>query len=203
MSGGPGLAVSAAVATVVALALTAAPPAAADATEPTQDRSATPAELSAAVHVWDPSGGSVHIWDPSSGSVHIWDLEDAVSTLEEETTEGDTTVLTLDSDILFEFGSAAIPETAQARVVDLVQPAGPGAPVAVTGHTDSLGDDAANLLLSQQRAEAVATAIRGARPDLVLDVQGLGETQPVKPNSSGGQDDPVGRAANRRVELRF
>lgn len=193
---------TAALAAVLASVLALAPTAASGATEPTPDRAPTPAELSASIHTWDPDEGSVHVWDPTEG-VHVWDLEGAVATLEEERSEGDETVVTLDSDILFEFGSAQIAEAARARVVELVQPAAPGAAVSVTGHTDSIGDDAANLLLSQQRAEAVAAAVRAARPDLVLDVRGLGETQPVQPNTSGGQDDPVGRAANRRVELRF
>jgi outer membrane protein OmpA-like peptidoglycan-associated protein len=73
----------------------------------------------------------------------------------------------------------------------------------VHGHTDSVGTPQANLALSRARADAVATAIRGARPDLALDVQGFGEDRPVAPNERGGEDDPAGRAQNRRVELRF
>jgi outer membrane protein OmpA-like peptidoglycan-associated protein len=36
-----------------------------------------------------------------------------------------------------------------------------------------------------------------------MDVQGFGEDRPVAPNERGGEDDPAGRAQNRRVELRF
>ena len=69
--------------------------------------------------------------------------------------------------------------------------------IEVSGHTDSDGDDASNLKLSQQRADAVrerlvALGIDPAR----LTSMGYGETRPVSPNST-----PEGKANNRRVEL--
>ena len=57
--------------------------------------------------------------------------------------------------------------------------------------------------LSQRRAEAVAAAVAAARPDLVLSTEGRGEADPVAPNDNGGEDNPDGRAANRRVEIRY
>lgn len=77
------------------------------------------------------------------------------------------------------------------------------AAVQVTGYTDSIGTDAANLALSQQRAQAVAAAITAARADLKLEIRGRGAADPVAPNTSGGQDDPEGRRLNRRVEIRY
>ena len=71
----------------------------------------------------------------------------------------------------------------------------------MTGHTDSIGDDASNLTLSQQRAQAVADAISAARSDLRLTVVGKGESDPVEPNEQGGEDNPEGRAKNRRVTV--
>lgn len=47
-----------------------------------------------------------------------------------------------------------------------------------------MGDDTFNLTLSTQRAEAVAAILRTARPDLLLKVQGLGETKPVANNGT-------------------
>ncbi|HRW01540.1 MAG TPA: hypothetical protein P5314_07170 [Tetrasphaera sp.] len=44
---------------------------------------------------------------------------------------------------------------------------------------------------------------RAARPDLKLDVEGFGKGRPVAPNSQGGEDNPEGRALNRRVEIRY
>ena len=39
------------------------------------------------------------------------------------------------------------------------------------------------------------------RPDLKLTVRGLGESQLVADNTSGGEDNPAGREKNRRVEI--
>lgn len=166
--------------------------AAAKPTSPDEAPSPTSEELSNSVHVYSIEG-SVQVWDPAG----------SVSTLEAESTEGADTVLTLDSDILFDFGSADVDVNAAARLGELVADVPPGATVRVTGHTDSIGDDGSNLELSQRRAQAVAAAIAAARPDLVLDVQGRGETEPVAPNETGGEDNPEGREQNRRVEVRY
>ena len=77
------------------------------------------------------------------------------------------------------------------------------AAVTVVGHTDSIGDPGFNQRLSEDRAKAVAAAIAKARPDLDLEVSGKGESDPLVANTSGGQDDPEGRARNRRVEVSF
>jgi OOP family OmpA-OmpF porin len=67
----------------------------------------------------------------------------------------------------------------------------------IEGHTDNVGDKAANLKLSQARAGAVAAWLAGKGIDAArLSTAGLGDTQPVAPNTT---DD--GRAKNRRVVL--
>lgn len=126
-----------------------------------------------------------------------------VSTLEKQATEGAETVLSLDTDILFAFDSAALPVSAGPAIAALLQPVPPAAAVSIIGHTDSLGEDAYNLGLSQRRAEAVAAAVALARPDLALSTEGRGEADPVAPNDNGGEDNADGRAANRRVEIRY
>lgn len=72
-------------------------------------------------------------------------------------------------------------------------------PVEVAGHTDDVGKDEDNLLLSQRRAESVRRFLirKGCRADLLTAV-GYGETMPVADNTTD-----AGRAQNRRVELRF
>lgn len=147
-------------------------------------------------------GRSVSVFD-LDGSVTAFDLEGSVTSFESERQDAGDTVLSLASDILFAFGSAELPPTAAARIGELVAPLPRGVPVSVTGHTDSIGQPAANLALSQQRAQAVATAVAAARPELTLTVQGRGDTEPVAPNTRGGEDDPEARALNRRVEVRF
>jgi len=120
-----------------------------------------------------------------------------------ESTDGAEKVLTLNSDILFTFDKATITPAAVTKVGELVKALPQKAKVSVGGHTDSLGTDARNLALSQERAQAVAAAIKAARPDLVLTVKGFGKTQPVASNGTAAKDDPEGRAKNRRVEIRF
>jgi outer membrane protein OmpA-like peptidoglycan-associated protein len=67
----------------------------------------------------------------------------------------------------------------------------------VQGHTDSQGDDAENMTLTQQRAEAVVRYLvqRGVEPSR-LTAKGYGETRPIESNRTS-----QGREVNRRVEL--
>ena len=69
--------------------------------------------------------------------------------------------------------------------------------IEVTGHTDSVGSDASNMTLSQNRANAVAAYLgsRGVTNSRMM-VNGLGETRPIASN-----DTEQGRAENRRVEI--
>ncbi|QSX75724.1 OmpA family protein [Lysobacter arenosi] len=69
--------------------------------------------------------------------------------------------------------------------------------VEVAGHTDSVGSDAYNQKLSEQRADAVSGYLtsRGLNRDRFI-VVGAGETHPVASN-----DTDSGRAQNRRVEI--
>ena len=119
-----------------------------------------------------------------------------------ERTDDGQEVIDLAADILFGFDSAEVVAAGADRIGELVQDLPQGSPLAIGGHTDAIGDDASNLVLSQQRAEAVAAIVRAARPDLVLTVTGYGESQPIAPNDNGGEDNPEGRQLNRRVELR-
>ena len=70
--------------------------------------------------------------------------------------------------------------------------------VVIVGHTDSDGDDAANMDLSKRRAASVKSAlvsefkIDAGR----LETDGKGESQPIDKN-----DTPAGKANNRRVEF--
>jgi OmpA-OmpF porin, OOP family len=67
----------------------------------------------------------------------------------------------------------------------------------IEGHTDNVGDKAANLKLSNARAAAVAAWLTGKGIDAArVSVAGLGDTQPVADNAT---ED--GRARNRRVVL--
>ncbi len=73
-----------------------------------------------------------------------------------------------------------------------------GSRVQISGHTDSIGGEAANAKLSQERADRVADFLVqvGQIAAHRVSSQGFGETKPVASNET-----PEGRAANRRVEI--
>jgi cysteine-rich repeat protein len=67
--------------------------------------------------------------------------------------------------------------------------------VRIEGHTDDVGEDTANLVLSQERAESVrAYLVKKGVPAGRLEAKGFGETQPLVPNTG-----KKNRAVNRRV----
>lgn len=68
----------------------------------------------------------------------------------------------------------------------------------IEGHTDSQGDEALNLTLSQKRTESVKTYLMGRGiMESRLTAVGYGETKPIADNKT-----TAGRAKNRRVELK-
>ena len=114
------------------------------------------------------------------------------------------TAITLDDSVLFDFGESTVRADAAdtlAKLAGVLTDA--GAPTAhVYGHTDSVGDDASNQTLSEQRAKAVVDELKKNGATTALDWKGFGETQPVAPNTNDdGTDNPAGRQANRRVEI--
>ncbi|MFI2103808.1 OmpA family protein [Isoptericola sp. NPDC019693] len=136
-------------------------------------------------------------------STFVLDPADSTTTLEKKAEEKDDTVVTLTSDLLFDFGKAALTPEAEKAVAELAGDIPQDATVRVDGHTDSIGTDAKNLRLSKQRANAVADVLGAERPDLTLKVKGHGEANPVADNEVGGEDNPAGRALNRRVEVTY
>lgn len=125
------------------------------------------------------------------------------------TDESNTRVkVTLAADVLFRFDSAALTGRAASRIAEAAAKVREDDPsvVRVTGYTDSKGSDAYNLGLSRRRAAAVTRALRaelrGDAPP--LRTRGRGEADPVAPNQTpSGEDNPRGRARNRRVEIVF
>lgn len=102
--------------------------------------------------------------------------------------------------ILFDTGKATLkPESAAALApVGELLKSDAALKLEIQGHTDNVGQAAANLKLSQDRAAAVKTylvqtfTITAGR----LTTSGFGDTKPAAPNTA----EP-GRAQNRRVEL--
>lgn len=110
------------------------------------------------------------------------------------------------ADILFAFNSATLSPNAQSvlrSVVDQLRSHHP-AVVTIRGYTDSIGSESYNLGLSQRRANAVQAYLRSQVPGLTYHARGLGEADPVAPNTHpDGSDNPAGRQKNRRVVISY
>ena len=107
--------------------------------------------------------------------------------------------LDIPSDISFDTGRADIKSNFRPildRFATTLQE-NPGTTVNIIGHTDSTGGPAVNQPLSVDRAARTRDylAARGINPERVR-VEGRGEREPVASN-----EDPNGRARNRRVEI--
>lgn len=101
--------------------------------------------------------------------------------------------------ITFATGQATITPQSDRVLADVlaVVQAKPDWKLRIEGHTDNVGDKAANQKLSDARARAVAAWLSAKGVDASrLSAVGLGDTQPVADNSTEG-----GRAKNRRVVL--
>lgn len=69
----------------------------------------------------------------------------------------------------------------------------------IEGHTDNVGEDAANLSLSQRRAQAVMDYVISRGIDVIrLTARGLGASQPIADNATA-----AGRALNRRTVIKL
>ena len=100
----------------------------------------------------------------------------------------------------FEAGSAVLTPRGQAIVQEMATAliALKGKRFEVIGHTDADGARALNVVLSQQRAQAVKDQLVARQiPADAITTLGAGPDHPVASNAS-----PEGRARNRRIEFR-
>lgn len=121
---------------------------------------------------------------------------DPIRQAENLLTLGDTVTL---RNIFFETAKATLLETSLAELDRLAEALKrhPRLRLEVGGHTDAVGSDEDNLLLSERRAKAVYDYLveRGVDAER-LSYRGYGESRPVADN-----DTPEGRAKNRRTTL--
>lgn len=100
----------------------------------------------------------------------------------------------------FEFGKATLTPESKGELDQLADMLidYPLMRIEVEGHTDDIGSDASNMVLSQDRAQAVVDFLRKRKVEKErITAQGYGETRPLVPN-----DNEANRALNRRVEFR-
>jgi outer membrane protein OmpA-like peptidoglycan-associated protein len=116
-----------------------------------------------------------------------------------QTTENARGLIVNLSDVLFDTGKYTLkPETqvALAKVATILS-LYPGLKVQVEGYTDSIGSDAYNQTLSENRANAVQTfLVSNGVPTGNVTAAGYGKANPVADNSTA-----AGRQQNRRVNL--
>lgn len=103
------------------------------------------------------------------------------------------------SDVLFDFDKYTLRPGAREKLAKVsgIVLAHPGLKLELDGFTDSIGSDAYNLRLSEQRADSVRAYLieQGVSPDNVSS-KGFGKANPVASN-----DTNAGRQQNRRVEM--
>ncbi len=112
---------------------------------------------------------------------------------------GSVLQFSLSSSVLFDFNKFDLKPEAREELTRIAGEISkfPGAKIIVEGHTDSVGTQEKNQVLSVKRAEAVRAFLASAGLEKAsFDVRGYGETRPVATN-----DTEEGRAKNRRVVI--
>lgn len=112
---------------------------------------------------------------------------------------GEGILITFNSGLQFNLNSYELQPATKTNLDDLAKTLDKyeDTDILIEGHTDSSGEDAYNMKLSENRADAVkdylkTKGIKSGR----IETKGYGETQPLQPN-----DSEAGRAVNRRVEV--
>ena len=106
-------------------------------------------------------------------------------------------------DVHFEFNSARLTAADKEKlnvIATRLKKDAANAQLKVTGYTDSVGKEAYNLKLSQERAHSVVEYLisSGIPRSQFVSVAGAGESNPVASNQT-----PEGRALNRRTEIKI
>lgn len=115
-------------------------------------------------------------------------------------------VINLPAEVLFEFDKSDLQSNA-ARLLERIAADLRDHKVrklGVEGHTDSVGSDAHNQKLSEERADAVKRWLteNGKLSNVAITAVGFGKRYPIAPNTMpDGKDDSGGRAKNRRVSI--
>ena len=117
--------------------------------------------------------------------------------------QGDNITLNMPGNVTFDFDRSDLTAEARSVVTQAANYAKSGAPtrVLVVGHTDTSGNAAYNMGLSNRRARTVADALvaQGVNGG-VISLDGKGETQPAKATGDGVRE-PLNRRAT--VDINF
>jgi outer membrane protein OmpA-like peptidoglycan-associated protein len=106
----------------------------------------------------------------------------------------------LNEQLLFDLGQSELKPEAESQLSNIAKLLiiSPNVKLKIEGHTDNKGTAKANQLLSENRANAVANALKkmGIPETITIETKGFGFSQPIAPN-----DSEEGKAKNRRVEI--
>lgn len=112
---------------------------------------------------------------------------------------GEGIQVTFDSGLLFDFDSDRVKPEAARNLQELARSLNKfgNSNLLIVGHTDSKGDDAYNMTLSQRRANSASAYLQSQGvPASRISTSGRGESEPVATN-----DTEAGQQQNRRVEV--
>jgi outer membrane protein OmpA-like peptidoglycan-associated protein len=112
-------------------------------------------------------------------------------------------VVTMSGDSLkFDTGKTTLKPEGEAMLLKIAEVVNkyPENRIGIEGHTDDVGKESSNLLLSRGRANTVKSYLlsKGLPARSVVGSTGFGESRPVADNKSA-----AGKALNRRVELKI
>jgi OmpA-OmpF porin, OOP family len=110
------------------------------------------------------------------------------------------------NNIFYEFAKWQLNETSFPELDKLVKlmVENPSIRAEIGAHTDAIGSDKANQILSEKRAHSVVDYLvsKGISKSRLTFV-GYGESMPIAPNTNeDGSDNPAGREKNRRTEFK-
>jgi outer membrane protein OmpA-like peptidoglycan-associated protein len=111
---------------------------------------------------------------------------------------GEGIQVTFPSGLLFDFDSDVVRSNAATNMNELARNLSKYTDqnLMIAGHTDAVGSSQYNQTLSERRAQAAARYLAGHGVSTHIATVGLGEREPVSPNTTEG-----GRQQNRRVEI--
>ncbi len=110
------------------------------------------------------------------------------------------------NNIFFDFDKATLRDISKVELEKLTKlmELNPKMSVEISGHTDAKGNEAYNLKLSQDRAEAVVNYLINRNINKTrMTAKGYGKTKPITQNyNADGSENTEGMQLNRRVELK-
>lgn len=135
-----------------------------------------------------------------------WAPAECANILDQKPAAAAVLPFSLSGDVGFAFGSAVLTTAGLNTVRDIasqLRQLSELQQVTVSGHTDRIGDDGANLRLSQRRAESVRNALSAEGiPASRIRAQGFGESRPAVHCDQRNRNELIAcLAPNRRVDI--